>query len=79
MRCSTRDREPLYGLRRGAFRPEDEVGVWRSSLRQRRRLVAMASRAVQHRQKAREQMHLKLTEVVSEASITALATFGHSA
>jgi transposase len=53
-----------YGLLRSAFRPEDEVCVLRSSLRQRRMLVAMASRAVQHMQKALEQMHLKLTEVV---------------
>jgi len=55
-----------YGLLRGAFRPEDEVCVLRSSLRQRSMLVAMASRAVQHMQKALEQMHLKLTEVVSD-------------
>src|SRR3989442_14038745 len=54
------------GLLRGAFRPEDHVGVLRSSLRQRSMLVVMASRAVQHMQKALEQMHLKLTEVVSE-------------
>jgi transposase len=53
-----------YGLLRGAFRPEDEVCVLRSYLRQRRMLVAMASRAVQPMQKALEQMHLKLTEVV---------------
>src|SRR5215471_10979443 len=56
------------GLLRGAFRPEDEVGVWRSSLRQRRMLVAMASRTVQHMQKALEQMNLKLTEVVSDST-----------
>jgi transposase len=56
------------GLLRGAFRPEDEVGVWRSSLRQRRMLVAMASRAVQHMQKALEQRNLKLTEVVSDST-----------
>jgi transposase len=55
-----------YGLLRGAFRPEDEVCVLRSSVRQRSMLVAMASRAVQHMQKALEQMHLKLTEVVSD-------------
>ena len=54
------------GLLRGAFRPEDEICVLRSSLRQRSMLVAMASRAVQHMQKALEQMHLKLTEVVSD-------------
>src|SRR5262249_19049266 len=54
-----------YGVLCGAFRPEDEIGVLRSYLRQRSMLVAMASRAVQHMQKALEQMHLKLTEVVS--------------
>jgi len=40
--------------------------VLRSYWRQRSRLVAMASRAVQHRQQALEQMHLQLTEVVSD-------------
>jgi transposase len=55
-----------YGLLRGAFRPEDEVCVLRSYLRQRSMLVAMAARAVQHMQKALEQMNLKLTEVVSD-------------
>src|SRR5262245_35698214 len=55
-----------YGLLRSACRPADEVCVLRSSLRQRSMLVAMASRAVQHMQKALEQMHLKLPEVVSD-------------
>jgi len=55
-----------YGFLRSAFRPEDEGWVLRSSLRQRRMLVAMASRAVQHMQKALEQMNLKLTEVVRD-------------
>lgn len=55
-----------YGLLHGAFRPEDQVCVLRSYLRQRSMLVAMASRAVQHMQKALEQMNLKLTEVVSD-------------
>jgi transposase len=55
-----------YGLLRGAFRPEDHVCVLRSYLRQRSMLVAMASRTVQHMQKALEQMNLKLTEVVSD-------------
>jgi transposase len=53
------------GLLRGALRPEDEVCVLRSYLRQRSMLVAMASRTVHHRQKALEQMHRRLTEVVS--------------
>ena len=51
-----------YGLLHGAFCPEDQVCVLRSYLRQRSMLVAMASRAVQHMQKALEQMNLKLTE-----------------
>src|SRR5262244_237339 len=55
-----------YGLLCGAFRPEDQICVLRSYLRQRSMLVAMASRAVQHMQKALEQMNLKLTEVVSD-------------
>src|SRR3989475_6464335 len=55
-----------YGLLRGAFRPEDQICVLRSYLRQRSMLVAMASRAVQHMQKALEQMNLKLPEVVSD-------------
>ena len=55
-----------YGLLRGAFRPEEQVCVLRSYLRQRSMLVAMASRAVQHMQKALEQMNCKLTEVVSD-------------
>ena len=54
------------GLLRGAWRPEDASCVLRSSLRQRSMLVARAARAVQHRQKAREQMNLKLTEVVRD-------------
>ena len=55
-----------YGLLHAAFRPDDQVCVLRSYLRQRGVLVASASRAVQHMQKALEQMHLKLTEVVSD-------------
>src|SRR5262247_3853480 len=57
-----------YGLLHGAFRPEDQVCVLRSYLRQRSMLVAMASRTVQHMQKALEQMNLKLPEVVSDST-----------
>src|SRR5499427_9334094 len=64
--CQWRQELHTYGLLRGAFRPEDQICVLRSYLRQRSMLVAMASRAVQHMQKALEQMNLKLTEVVSD-------------
>ena len=56
-----------YGLLRGCFRPTDEVCVLRSYLRQRESLIATAAQAVQHMQKALEQMHVKLTEVVSRS------------
>jgi transposase len=55
-----------YGFLRGAFRPEDQSCVLRSSLRQRSMLVAMLACGVQPMQKALEQLHLKLTEVVSD-------------
>lgn len=55
-----------YGLLRGTFRPDDEVCVLRSYLRQREGLIGDASRSVQHMQKALEQMNVKLTEVVSD-------------
>jgi len=64
--CQWLQELPTYGLRRGAFRPEDQLCVLRSSLRQRRMLVAMASRAVQPMQQALEQMNLQLPEVVSD-------------
>lgn len=55
-----------YGLLRGAFRPEDAVCVLRSYVRQREGLIGDAARAIQHMQKALEQMNVKLTEVVSD-------------
>ena len=55
-----------YGLLHGAFRPPDQVCVLRSSLRQRSELIAEASRAIHHMQKALEHMNLTLTEVVSD-------------
>lgn len=55
-----------YGLLRGAFRPADDICVLRSYLRQREGLIGDASRAIQHMQKALEQMNVKLTEVVSD-------------
>jgi hypothetical protein len=61
------ERHPA-GFLRGAFRPEDEGGVVRSCLRQRRRRVAMASRTGQPRPKALEQRHRKRTEGVSEST-----------
>jgi transposase len=55
-----------YGLLRGSFRPEDQICVLRSYIRQRTMLVSYASHHIQHMQKALEQMNLKLNQVVRD-------------
>ena len=63
-----------YGLLAGAFRPEAHVCVLRGSLRHRQMLLTYAAHHVQHRHKALEQMHLKLTQVVREITgVTGMA------
>jgi transposase len=54
-----------YGWLAGALRPEAHVCVLRGSLRHRQMLLTYAAHHGQHRHKAFEQMHLKLTQVVS--------------
>jgi transposase len=55
-----------YGLLAGAFRPDDQVVVLRSYMRQRAMLVSYASQHVQHMQKALVQMNVQLEHVVSD-------------
>lgn len=55
-----------FGLLRGAFRPNDQVCVLRSYLRQRAMLVRCAAQHIQHMQKALTQMNLKLQHVVKD-------------
>jgi transposase len=64
--CQWLQRLHAYGLLAGAFRPDDQVCVLRSVLRQRQMLVTYAGQPIQHMQKALEQMHVKLAEVVSD-------------
>ncbi len=64
--CQWRQRLHTYGLLAGAFRPPDQVCVLRSYLRHRHMRITAASQPIQHMQKALEQMHLKLPEVVSD-------------
>src|SRR5262249_1363812 len=64
--CQWIQRLHSYGLLAASFRPEDQVVVLRSYLRQRQMLIGYASQHVQHVQKALEQMNVKLTEVVSD-------------
>jgi hypothetical protein len=49
-----------------AFRPDEQICVLRSFLRQRAMLVRYAGQHIQHMQKALSQMNLKLQHVVSD-------------
>jgi len=64
--CKWLQRLHTYGLLAGAFRPDDQVGVRRGSLRHRQMLLTSAAHHIQHMQKALQQMNLKLTQVVSD-------------
>ena len=64
--CPWLPRLHAYGLLAGAFRPDAQVCVLRSCLRQRQLLMTSASQHIQHLQNALEPMHRKLTEVVSD-------------
>ena len=55
-----------YGLLGSSFRPDEEICVLRSLVRQRTNLVSSRSRQIQLMQKAMELMNVKLTEVVSD-------------
>ena len=55
-----------YGLLKGSFRPENQICVLRSYLRQRALLVSYASHHIQHIQKALEQMNIKLNQVIRD-------------
>jgi transposase len=59
-----------FGLLNGSFRPEAEICVLRSYMRQRETLVRYASYHVQHMQKALTQMNIKLQHVISDITGT---------
>jgi transposase len=55
-----------FGLLAGAFRPDDQICVLRSYMRQRAMLVGYAGQHVQHMQKALVQMNLQLQVVLED-------------
>lgn len=55
-----------YGLLNGAFRPNEQVCILRSYLRQRSMLVEQASGHIQRMQKALSQMNVQLSNVISD-------------
>jgi transposase len=63
-----------FGLLTASFRPEAQICVLRSYMRQREQLIRSAARPVQQMQKALAQMNLKLQHVISEITgVTGLA------
>jgi len=56
------------GLLTAAFRPEEPIRVWRAYQRHRATLIEAAGRHLQRSEKALEQMHVKLPEVVSDST-----------
>lgn len=72
--CQWLQRLHTYGLLKGSFRPAETVKALRAYHRQRLTLIRHCARAIQHMQKALEQMNVKLTEVLSDiACLTGLA------
>ena len=57
-----------FGLLAGAFRPDDQVCVLRSYMRQRAMLVRYAGQHVQHMQKALVQMNVQLQHVIEDVT-----------
>ncbi len=55
-----------FGLLAGAFRPDDQVCVLRSYMRQRAMLVSYAGQHVQHMEKALVQMNVQLQHVIED-------------
>lgn len=55
-----------YGLLRGSFRPNNEICILRSYIRQRENLMKSAASHIQRMQKALTQMNLQLHKVISD-------------
>jgi transposase len=63
-----------FGLLTASFRPDAQICVLRSYMRQREQLIRSASRPVQQMQKALAQMNLKLQHVISDITgVTGMA------
>lgn len=66
-----------FGLLTASFRPDAQICVLRSYMRQREQLIRSAARPVQQMQKALAQMNLKLQHVISDITgVTGMAIIG---
>jgi transposase len=66
--CQWIQRLHSYGLLSASFRPEADMVVLRSYLRQRAMLIEHRAAHIQHMQKALQQMNVQLTQVLSDIS-----------
>ncbi|MEH2079964.1 MAG: IS110 family transposase [Nostoc sp.] len=66
--CQWLQKLHTYGLLSGSFRPENEICVLRSYIRQRDSLIKSGSTHVQRMQKALIQMNLHLHKVISDVT-----------
>jgi len=64
--CQWMQKLHTYGLFANSFRPNREVRVLRSYLRQREQLVTEASQQIQHMQRALTEMNVQLANVISD-------------
>lgn len=72
--CQWIQRLHQYGFLSASFRPEAEIVVLRTYLRQRAMLLEHRAPHIQHMQKALHQMNVQLTQVLSDISgVTGLA------
>jgi transposase len=72
--CKWLQRLHTYGLLAAAFRPADQICVLRSYLRHRQRLLTYGAHHLQPMHKALQQMHRKLSQVVSDLTgVTGMA------
>ena len=72
--CQWLQKLHTFGLLSASFRPEDQVCVLRSYIRQRQTLISEAGTHIQRMQKALIQMNLQLHQVISDISgVTGMA------
>jgi transposase len=72
--CQWLQKLHTFGLLSASFRPEDQICVLRSYIRQRQTLIKEAGTHVQRMQKALIQMNLQLHQVISDISgVTGMA------
>lgn len=64
--CQWLQQLPTYGLLRPSFRPPEQLAALRSLVRHREMLVQYRAAHIQPMQKALTQMHLRLTNVLSD-------------